>query len=37
MLYDAHNMLIIRRQTLLLTTLDMNIAMLNCYECMNLI
>ena len=36
--YDAYNLLIICRQTLWLTTLDMmNMAMLNCYECMNLI
>ena len=35
---DACNMLIICRQTLSLTTLDiMNVVMLDCYECMNLI
>ena len=35
---DACNMLIIHRQTLRLTTLGMmNVAMLDCYECMNLI
>ena len=34
--HDACNVLIIRRQTLRLTILDMmNIAMLDCYECMN--
>ena len=38
MLYDACNMLIIRKQTLWLMTSDMmNVAMLDCYECMNLI
>ena len=37
MSYDACNVLIIHRQTLRLTTLDMmNVAMLNFYECMNL-
>ena len=35
---DACNVLIICRQTLLLSTLDMmNVAMLDYYECMNLI
>ena len=38
MSYDACNVLIIRRQTLRLTTLGMmNVAMVDCYECMNLI
>ena len=38
MSYDACNMLIIHRHTLRLTTSGMmNVAMLDCYECMNLI
>ena len=36
--YDACNVQIIRRQTLRLTTLDMmNVGILDCYECKNLI
>ena len=38
MSYDVCTMLIIRKQTLWLTTSDMmNVAMLDSYECMNLI
>ena len=38
MSYNEYNVLIIRRQILWLTTLDMmNVAMLDCYECINLI
>ena len=36
--YDACNVQIIRRQTSRLTTLDMmNVGILDCYECKNLI
>ena len=36
--YDACNVQIIRRQTFRLTTLDMmNVGILDCYECKNLI